>query len=116
MKNAIFNFVRDFSKDEEEDMPVICGLSREKMRGIVEGVIRAANETLDVCELKGEGIDASAEFTLTCTELGQAGAETISKEELTPEVSFFIGLVAGQEMGNDERHAHYLRERYAREH
>lgn len=87
-----------------------CGLSEEQASEIHSIIELVMNENLDLAiekeidDERGQGISVSVPCSVG--ELAQAAAE--KSEELTPEISFFIGVCVHAEMVNSERHKMYI--------
>ena len=105
MKRFNFNIA-----EADNNLFASCGLSEEKAFKIHSVVETVMNENLDLAiqskidDERGKGISVSAPCSVG--ELAQAAAEKV--EELTPEISFFIGVCVHAEMVNSERHKMYI--------
>lgn len=64
------------------------------------------NESLDMASRQESGPLLRVGTPVSLLEIAQACAEAV--EELTPEIGFFIGIVAEYEVNNRQRHAMYL--------
>lgn len=101
----LFNFIRK----EQLSVGKSCGLSAEKCEELLEVAENVMNESLDLAIQEETTIQGMSgiriEARVSPYEMAQALAEKV--EELTPEVSLFIGMVIDYELRNERRHVEY---------
>jgi len=105
-----------FNHNTESDQAhAFCGISDDQAKRMIDAIETCFNESLDLSikerfenEDGDEGMKVHAPVSIG--ELAQAAAEVF--DELTPEISFMIGICVYAEMQNRERHIHYMMMKY----